>query len=207
MDKKTGIDKLKAAILDRASEQENEIISATEIMLEKINQESQAEIEKIISAAESEAKIIRNEALSRKYALENVDERLAILESKHNYIDKVITEARERLENESDSSKLDRYLKLLPEYIEGEFIITPAKGECEIVANLIKQAGFQKQAKINSEEGKFKGGFILTAEEFILDKSYINIFREKSAYLRRVAAEQLFAEFGKDSNTKKTKVK
>lgn len=188
-----GLEKLKEALIAKSESEKSRIEKLTEEKIAAITAENQKQVDDILDRANAEAKKIIAEKASKAEALASVESRIDKLKIKHSYIEDVINSARHELENESTEEKLKRYMELFPEIKSGKYTVTPAEGETDLINDLISKSAYKDQLEIG-EEGSFRGGFIVANEDFVYDRSYRTIFREKDMELRKLASEALFKE-------------
>ena len=187
------LEKLREALISKAESEKAKIEKLTEEKVAVIKAENQKKVDDILERANTEAEKIIAEKASKVEALASVESRIDRLKIKHSFIEDAIDSARTRLENETAESKLKRYVELFPEINEGKYTITPAEGETNIIKDLINNSSNKEQLELG-EEGSFRGGFIVANEDFVYDRSYRTIFREKETELRKLASETLFKE-------------
>ena len=187
------LEKLREALSTKAESEKAKIEKLTEEKIAAIQAENQKKVDDILDRANTEAKKIIAEKSSKAEALASVGSRIDKLKIKHSFVEDAINSARQELENESADDKLKRYTKLFPEIGEGKYTVTPAEGETNIIKDLINNGDYKDQLELG-EEGSFRGGFIVANEDFVYDRSYRTIFREKEAELRKLASETLFKE-------------
>ncbi len=188
-----GLEKLREALISKAESEKAKIEKLTEEKVASIKAENQKKVDEILERANTEAEKIIAEKASKVEALASVGSRIDRLKIKHSFIEDAINSARTELENETAESKLKRYIELFPEIENGIYKVTPAEGETELIKDLISKSAYKDQLELG-EEGSFRGGFIVANEDFVYDRSYRTIFREKETELRKLVSETLFRE-------------
>lgn len=187
------VEKLKEALSKKAESEKAKIEKLTEEKIAEIRAENQKKVDEILGRANKEAEKIIAEKASKAEALASVESRIDKLKVRHSFVEDAINSARHELENEAAEAKLKRYTELFPKIEAGKYIVTPAEGETDIIKDLINKSSYKDQLELGTE-GSFRGGFIVANEDFVYDRSYRTIFREKEMELKKIASETLFKE-------------
>lgn len=187
------VEKLREALSAKTESEKNRIEKLTEEKVATIQAENQKKVDEILGRANKEAEKIIAEKVSKAEALTSVESRIDKLKVRHSFVEDAINSARHELENEAAEAKLKRYTELFPKIETGKYIVTPAEGETDIIKDLINKSSYKDQLELGTE-GSFRGGFIVANEDFVYDRSYRTIFREKEMELKKIASETLFKE-------------
>lgn len=187
------VEKLREALSAKTESEKNRIEKLTEEKIAEIRAENQKKVDEILGRANKEAEKIIAEKASKAEALASVESRIDKLKVRHSFVEDAINSARHELENEAAEAKLKRYTELFPKIEAGKYIVTPAEGETDIIKDLINKSSYKDQLELGTE-GSFRGGFIVANEDFVYDRSYRTIFREKEMELKKIASETLFKE-------------
>lgn len=158
-----------------------------DVKLSEANTKASGYIEWEVTKAKNECR----EQLKIEKQKANLKENKSLLFVKNSVVEKIFEIVLDKLVNLKEDKVLDYFEKLLAEYAEKNDFLVLSKNQKKLQEQIEKLKSFkEKNLKIKSTDGDFKGGFILENDIRNLDLTYEGILAEyRENYITEIVRE------------------